>query len=159
MNTSFVLMAIAVGFALPIQGIVNSKLGMSMSHPMYATLISYIGGCVACILFLLISHPGLPDWKKLQNIDWYLYLGGFLGAIFVTGMLYIIPKIGATNMLAAAIVGQLIMSMFLDHFGALGVKKIPISPTRIAGAMCLLAGLTLIKGQFSFSQLAERLAQ
>lgn len=154
----YILLAILVGCALPIQGIINAKLGVYMSHPMHSTLISYLGGVVACMIFLALAHPVLPDWKRFQHIDWYLYLGGFLGAIFVSGMLYIIPKIGATNMLAAAIVGQLVMSMLLDHFGTLGVQQIRITPERVVGALCLLLGLALIKGQFSFSGLGRNIS-
>lgn len=159
MKYQYISMAIIVGFALPIQGIINSKLGFLMSHPMHSTLISYIGGVVACLLFLAIFHPVFPEIRSFQNIDWYLYLGGFLGAVFVSGMLYIIPKIGATNMLAAAIVGQLIMSMILDHFGILGVQQIRISTPRVLGVVCLFVGLFLIKGQFTFSELSKDLVK
>ena len=157
MNFQYIVLAIFVGAALPLQGIVNAKLGAHMDHPMHSTLISYIGGIVACIAFLIVAHPVIPDMKRFYNVDWYLYLGGFLGTIFVSGMLYIIPKIGATNMLAAAIVGQLILSLSLDHYGAFGIKQITITPNRILGIFLLLAGLVFIKDEFSFTFFTRKL--
>jgi transporter family-2 protein len=157
MNYQYILAAIIVGFALPLQGILNAKLGVYMSHPMHSTLISYIGGVIACLLFLIVVYPTVPDIKRFHNVDWYLYLGGFLGAVFVSGMLYIIPKIGATNMLAAALVGQLVMSMLLDHFGAFGIQQIRVSSPRILGVLFLFLGLLLIKGELSLSEFSKGL--
>ena len=46
-----------------------------------------------CIVALLLAQASLPDWKRISGIDWYLYCGGFLGVIFVSGMLYLMPKV------------------------------------------------------------------
>jgi len=140
------MLAILAGFILPIQGALNSKLGAVLDHPMQSTLISYIGGFIACVVFLLIFHPSLPELKTFKSIEPHLLTGGFLGAVFVSAMLYLMPKIGVANMLAAAIVGQLIMSLMLDHFGAFGNPVIKVSATRVFGVLLLLAGLYFIRG-------------
>lgn len=145
MQYGLLALAIAAGFMLPIQGALNARLGTIMDHPMQATLISYLGGLIACLLVLFLVQRNIPEYRKLAEIDWYLYCGGFLGAVFVSSMLYLIPKIGIANMLAAAIVGQLIMSTLLDHFGALGNPKISINSSRIIGIFLLLLGLYFIQ--------------
>ncbi|WP_271272225.1 DMT family transporter [Aliamphritea hakodatensis] len=145
MQYGLLLLAIAAGFMLPIQGALNARLGGLMEHPMQATLISYIGGLIACLLVLFFVQRSVPEIRKLTEINWYLYCGGFLGAVFVSAMLYLMPRIGIANMLAAAIVGQLIMSTVLDHFGALGNPQIPVNSSRIIGIVLLLAGLYFIQ--------------
>ena len=138
MNYVFLLAAVIAGTMIPIQGALNSRLGVHLDHPMQATLVSYIGGMLACILVLLLTHRALPDMQKLSGVSWYFYCGGFLGVVFVSGMLLLMPKIGVTNMLAAAIVGQLLMSTFLDHIGGFDNPVIRINATRILGVVLSL---------------------
>jgi transporter family-2 protein len=126
------------------QGAINARLGAVMVHPMQATLVSYLGGTIACVVFLLFAQASLPDYKRLASIDSYLYLGGFLGVVFVSGMLYLMPRIGVANMLAAAILGQLLMSVVFDHFGLAGVT-IEMSTNRVIGIVLLLAGVFFIQ--------------
>jgi len=145
MNWFLLLAAVAVGAVIPIQGALNARLGAALVHPMQATLVSYIGGTIACIVALLVAQASLPDWKRVTGIDWYLYCGGFLGVIFVSGMLYLMPKVGIANMLAAAILGQLVMSLIFDHFGFFGGLIIEVTPSRIIGVLLLLLGLYFIQ--------------
>ena len=145
MNYLFLLAAVIAGAMLPIQGALNSRLGGSLDHPMQATIVSYLGGIMFCLVALLIFHREWPDARKLAGMDWYFYCGGFLGAIFVSGMLLLMPRIGVTNMLAAAIVGQLLMSVFLDHIGGFGNPVFKVTYTRMAGIALLLGGLYLIQ--------------
>jgi len=59
-------------------------------------------------------------------------------------MLYLMPRIGIANMLAAAILGQLVMSVIFDHFGLAGIK-IEINPSRVIGIILLLAGVYFLQ--------------
>jgi transporter family-2 protein len=56
---------------------------------------------------------------------------------------------GASGFVAAAIAGQLIASLLLDHFGALGLALRPL------GALLLVAGVAVI--QWSAGEQAEAL--
>ena len=144
MNWWLISMAVFAGSMLPMQGALNARLGAAMIHPMQATLVSYIGGTIACVLVLLLAQASIPDYKRLASIDWYLYLGGFLGAVFVSAMLYLMPRIGIANMLAAAILGQLVMSLIFDHFGLAGIT-VEINSNRIIGVLLLLAGVFFLQ--------------
>jgi len=144
MNWFLISLAVLAGTMLPMQGALNARLGALMPHPMQATLVSYIGGTIACFVVLMLAQASMPDYKRLASVDWYLYLGGFLGAVFVSGMLYLMPRIGIANMLAAAILGQLVMSVIFDHFGLAGIK-IEINPSRVFGICLLLAGVYFLQ--------------
>ena len=54
-------------------------------------------------------------------------------------------KLGATAMVALVLAGQLIMSIVLDHFGALGYPIHPINGWRLVGVGLLMVGAYLIK--------------
>ena len=144
MNWLLIFFAVVAGTMLPMQGALNARLGALLVHPMQATFVSYIGGTIACLTVLALAGASLPDYKRLASIDWYLYLGGFLGAVFVSGMLYLMPRIGIANMLAAAILGQLVMSVIFDHYGLAGIK-IEINANRIIGVGLLLGGVYFLK--------------
>ncbi|MGB1236741.1 MAG: DMT family transporter [Pseudomonadales bacterium] len=144
MNWLLIFFAMIAGAMIPLQGALNARLGAAMVHPMQATLVSYLGGTLACVMVLLWAQASLPDYKRLASIDWYLYCGGFLGAVFVSGMLYLMPKIGIANMLGAAILGQLVMSLIFDHFGLAGIR-VEINSNRVIGVVLLMAGVYFLQ--------------
>ena len=145
LNWVLISIAIVIGSLLPVQGAFLSKLGPLLNHPIQATLASYIGGMFACMVILAATKTSYPSIQQLSVIDWHLYTAGFLGAIFVSGMLYLMPVVGVANMLAAAIVGQLISSVLIDHFGLFGGLQISVSPSRIFGMSLLFIGLYFIQ--------------
>jgi transporter family-2 protein len=59
-------------------------------------------------------------------------------------MILFVPKIGVASALIAALCGQVILSILLDHFGVLGLQANPASPSRIAGGLLIILGLFLI---------------
>lgn len=145
MKLFFISLAVLGGCFLPVQGALNSKLSVVLNHPLQATFVSYLGGLLTCCVLLLYFAPALPSIRQLQGIDWYLLCGGALGMVFVTSMLLLMPVIGVTTMLAAALVGQLIMASFLDHLGFMNMPIIKFDLNRLLGIGCLCLGLYLIQ--------------
>ncbi|WP_310621933.1 DMT family transporter [Flexibacterium corallicola] len=145
MNIGYLFLAVIAGFALPLQGALGGKLGALLENPMHSTFISYLGGLISCFVVILVLRMPAPSLKSLAVVDWYLFLPGVLGAIFVSAMMFLMPKIGIANVLIAAIVGQTIMSIALDHFGAFGNPEIRVSGIRVLGALLLMAGLFCIQ--------------
>ncbi|MCA9053468.1 MAG: DMT family transporter [Planctomycetaceae bacterium] len=144
------LMLAAAGCAtvIPFQAIINGRLGQMVGNPLLAALISFAGGTLALSLILLVTTPGVPSLP--QGLNWedippYLLTGGLLGTVFVTAVLMLVPHIGAANVLAAAIVGQLLMSVVIDHFGILGIPQSPVSLLKVVGCATLVAGMFLIQ--------------
>jgi transporter family-2 protein len=50
-------------------------------------------------------------------------------------------ELGATSLLALALLGQLATALVIDHFGWLGLPEHPITLTRLAGVALLGAGV------------------
>jgi bacterial/archaeal transporter family-2 protein len=140
-------MAIAfiVGGLLPIQGAINARLGQILHHPLQASLVSFgVGtGFLACCLWL--TGIGFFSLGVAKEVPWYLFSGGLMGAVFVSVVLVLVPRIGIANVLVAALVGQLFISMLVDHFGWLGVPIHSLGISRIFGGLFLLVGVVLVR--------------
>jgi transporter family-2 protein len=55
------------------------------------------------------------------------------------------PRIGVGPLLTAAIAGQLVGAVVLDHFGLLGLARQPVSMEKIAGVALVLLGAWLVR--------------
>lgn len=145
MKLALIGIALVLGTLIAVQGSINAGLGKLLHHPLQAALVNFlVGGFILVIINLLIKAP-IPDWSTIKLVPVYLLIGGVLGAIFVSMAIILIPKIGVANTLGAALVGQLIMSVIIDHFGWFGAQAQNISPARIVGVLLLLTGLYLVQ--------------
>jgi transporter family-2 protein len=148
MRAVLMLVAVVCAAVIPFQAIINGRLGQMLSNPLLAALVSFLSGTLALVLILFASTPGLPrlpDGLRWNDVPPYLFLGGLLGAVFVTAVLMLVPKLGAANVLAAGIVGQLLTSVVIDHWALLGVPHSPVTGVKLAGCGLLVAGLYLIQ--------------
>ncbi|MDI3521552.1 MAG: bacterial/archaeal transporter family-2 protein [Anaerophaga sp.] len=141
----FILAALLIGGFLSVQGSINAQLSSFLRHPLQASLTNFLVGTVILIFLNIILRTSLPSIAEMKSVPWYLFLGGAIGAIFVTSVVLLIPKIGVTNMLAASIAGQLIVASIIDHHGLFNVTVHPVSLSRIAGIIMLLLGIFLIQ--------------
>ena len=57
----------------------------------------------------------------------------------------LVPRVGAATYLSAMIAGQLLASLFIDHFGCMGLPLRAITPGRAAGALLMLGGMAIIR--------------
>jgi transporter family-2 protein len=141
----FILLVMVVGALTPVQATFNARLGTLLKNPFYGTLTNFFVGLAAMLVLLSLLRPDLPSLKQVTAIPPYLFLGGIIGVTLVTTLVIAVPKIGAANAIMALVVGQLLISMLIDHNGWLGVPEHAISSTRILGALLLLAGLYLVQ--------------
>ena len=144
-DSSMLLMALAVGGLLALQGMVNAQLGKVLSHPMQASLISFSVALLFLAILMLFYGIKVPTLQTLGEIPWYLYTGGLLGVIYVTTALVLIPRVGVANVILAIFVGQMLISICADHFGWFNTPVRPIDISRAAGCILLLGGLYLIQ--------------
>jgi len=145
MNTLIILvLAIIAGGLTAVQGAFNANLGKLLEHPLQATLISFTIGTCGCLAAMLLLKAGLPPLARLSSIPPYLFLGGLFGALFITATVLFIPKIGVASMLIAALLGQMLISLVLDHFGWFGLPVHSISIQRLAGVSLVIIGLYLL---------------
>ena len=142
----FIALAVLAGGMLPVQGVVNSQLGRVLDNVVLATLISFVVGSLALLLVFLFRNNWVDGsgLQRLPEVPPVLYVGGVLGAFYVTLVAILIPKIGVANTMIAIILGQVLLSLLLDHFGFLGIEVREINWLRILGASLVLSGLVLV---------------
>ncbi len=141
----FIIAALLIGGFLSVQGSLNAHLSSFLKHPLQASLTNFLVGTIVLILLNVILRTNIPSFAEIKSIPWYLFLGGAIGAMFVTSVVLLIPRIGVTTMLAASIGGQLIVASVIDHYGFFNVAMHPISLHRVAGILMLIVGILLIQ--------------
>lgn len=143
-RTIYLLAALAGGAILPVQVALNTLLRRYVGEPMQVTFISYLAGTLASLVFCFAARYPLPASTTLAQTSWWMWIGGCLGTLYVWSTIFATPRIGAALALALTIAGQLIAALFLDHYGAIGLAKYPASPTRIAGSVLVVLGVSLV---------------
>ncbi len=142
------LITLLAGVALPVQAGINSRLGREMGSPFTAALISFLIGTVSILIFVLLSRVSAPEGgfgATASRLPWWIWLGGVIGAVFITVSAAFAGRLGLTLFSAVVIAGQLLASVTLDHFGLLGAERHPVSVLRLAGIVLLVAGIALIR--------------
>jgi bacterial/archaeal transporter family-2 protein len=143
-RTLYLLAALLGGAILPVQVALNTLLRRYVGEPMQVTFISYLAGTLASLGICFFARYPLPQASALGQTSWWMWIGGCLGTLYVWSTIFATPKIGAALALALTIAGQMIAALFLDHYGAIGLAKYAASPTRIAGAVFVILGVSLI---------------
>jgi bacterial/archaeal transporter family-2 protein len=143
-NPIFYALVIGAGASVAIQQVVNANLRAQLGSPWWAGLASYIGGTILMLVLALATGARLPALTSLRGppIAW---CGGIFGAIFVATGILMVPRLGAATTLALVVVGQMLGSLTIDHWGLLGTPQQPITPVRLAGAALLIAGVVLVR--------------
>lgn len=144
MTYLYALLAFLAGVFLPIQVGINNSLRAGIGSPLIASLISFLVGSVCLLVYALAARAPWPTSAALGSLPAWTWLGGALGAFYVTISIMVAPKLGAANLVAITVAAQLIASLMLDHYGAIGFAQHGINLWRIAGALLLLAGTFLI---------------
>jgi transporter family-2 protein len=136
------ILAMISGIAMAVQGTLNSSLSQKTSL-LSATLVVHIIGTLVALLAVLVWRMPLLkyDWS---SVPWYAYLGGILSVIIVGLVAVSISKIGVCNATTAIIIGQVSMAVLIDHFGWLGVERLPWNPTQLIGIVLFAAGAKLL---------------
>lgn len=142
---ALLLVAVAVGAAVPLQSAINAQMALSQGHPLYGALANTVTASAVLASLVLALRLPPPDLRNAVAGPWWLWLGGVIGAAFVFGALFVAPRVGAAAFAAATIFGSAVASLAIDHFGGFGFAARPLDLQRLAGAACLLAGVVLLQ--------------
>jgi len=137
---------LAAGALLPLQALINGRVGVQLANPMWASMVQNVVGAVAMALVVLAVRIAPPTAGQFATIPLWEWVGGFLGAVYVVSVLVAAPKIGTTRTMVAVITGQLIASVVLDQLGV-GQARRPIDLRAVAGLILLAGGAALILGR------------
>ena len=138
------LTLLLAGAATALQGPTNARLVTAVGSPLNAAFISFAVGTVALGLLALVLQTR-PDVGAMKALPWGAWMGGLYGCAFVVSAAWGVPRLGVATTITVMIAGQLLLSLALDHFGALGVETQPLSLGRIAGVALVIGGVVLVR--------------
>jgi transporter family-2 protein len=142
-------LTVVAGAAAALQPGVNIRFGEIAGHRLYGAVLNFGVGLLAMIVARRVwsrfERVGAPDVAAIRRGPWWMWIGGACGAYFVVMAVLMGERFGNTNFFAAMVGGQLITSLFIDHFGGMGLAKVRINPARVFGALLIGAGMVAIK--------------
>lgn len=144
-NLCFLLTAIMTGAAVPFQAAANAALGRYLSHPLWGTAASLCVSLVCIVPVMLAVRVPVPTPGAALHGPLWIWVGGVVGAIYVTGALMIAPRLGAASFIVAVIVGQMIASAAIDAFGLMGFPKQTPDAFRLTGLGIIIIGILIMQ--------------
>jgi len=146
MKYLLMFLTLLTGALLPIQAILNTRLGKQTGGSLMGSLLSFIVGLICLLVLNLVTNTSaVVNLKPATVMPWYIWLGGFLGAIFVGYITWVNQQQGVALTFALVVSGQVFCSLVIDHFGLLGSAVRTITLEKILGAVLIIAGIVLIK--------------
>ncbi len=144
LRLTYTLMVVLGGIGLSLQAAMNTRLRAGTNSPVVSALISFVVGGVVLAALAAFGVLGRGRVPSLQGLPTWAWLGGLMGAFYVTLVVMALPRIGTALVVGASVLGQLGAALVLDSLGWLGVPRLPLSPLRLLGALFLLVGVALM---------------
>ena len=146
MKYFLMVITLFVGASIPVQAILNARLGRQIGGPLMGALMSFVTGTVCLlVLNLLLNGTAVLSLKQTATGPWYIWLGGLIGAIFVGYITWINQQQGMALTFALVVAGQIFISLLIDNFGLFGSAIQTITLQKIIGAVLIVGGIILIK--------------
>lgn len=129
-----------VGAGIALQQAVNGRLGQRIEAPLTATFVSFLIGTAVLVAAALVSAAVQGPPAPLPD-DWWLYLGGPLGAGYILLSVIVVARTGVLLMGLGVVLGQLVTSVAIDLLwpGAAGP-----APWQIAVMVALATASVLV---------------
>lgn len=134
------ILAVIVGSITSFMILSNGLLTDSLGNTPALIFIHITGLLGSIVLFTLKKE----HWQSLKNLPVLYLFGGSVGTVMVylTNLSFL--AIGVTITLVLSLVGRIIASTVIDHFGLLGMEKYPFVKQKIIGLLCITLGVVCI---------------
>ena len=137
-----ILVCIAAGAAMSVQGVMNTRLGESIGTSEANAFVQ----CTAAVLaaaVLLFHRDG--SFSALGETNWFYMLGGVLGLVITLTVMLGIGALSPTVAISAILISQLLVAALIDAFGLFGAERVSFGWTKFLGLGLMAAGLLIFK--------------
>jgi len=107
------VMPFLAGLGIGWQQAVNGQVRVRAGSALTATFINFVVGFTVLVIAALI-HASIEGWPTALPGDWWLYLGGVIGVVFIAGAAIVVRTTGVLLLGLATVAGQLVTSLLLD---------------------------------------------
>ena len=145
MAAFYFVLALFAGAMLPLQAATNARLAGAVGGPVWAAALS---GLVLTIVLTFVASAtsrGGPRLDGLSALPWWAWIGGFCGAVLLSVSTALTPRLGAEQMIALLMTGQVLGSIALDNFGLVGLAPQPLNAKHAIAGGPLIIGAALMR--------------
>lgn len=141
------LLAVAAGLFVPVQGRINGALGTVLADGLAAAVVSFSVGLALMIVVSLVLPKGraglatvLPALRERRFPPYYVLAGG-IGAFFVFAQSFTVGLLGVALFTVAAVTGQTLSGLLVDRMGLGPAGKKPVTGIRVIGSVLTVAAV------------------
>ncbi|MBF4552509.1 DMT family transporter [Corynebacterium suicordis] len=148
------LLGVFIGGFTAVQASINSQLGVLLSSPVRAATVSFAVGVTVLALLVIFGRqplkvtqpkPGSELASKGKKNPPWMWIGGFIGAGFVTTQAILVGEIGTGMTVISALMGMMVGSLLVDRFGLMGAPRVPVTKAKLAGLLVMLVGVAMVR--------------
>ena len=123
-----------------------AQLAAIVGNPIQATTVAFAVATLALLLFCTcLGKTQLVAKAFSRDYPWWMWMGGLCGAVIVLGNAWLVAHVGVGVFTMSLLVGQLGLSMLMEHHGWLGAPRKSVTWPQIVGILLMLAGVALIR--------------
>jgi len=131
------------GIGIPIMATLNAGVGQQLQNPVAASVTLFVVALLLCSLALFAT--GAPSVSQLAAVPAWRYLGAALVVFYILSITWAGPRIGIGNAVFFVLLGQLIATAAIDHYGLWGAPVTPLTAKRALGIAVMALGVWLAK--------------
>lgn len=140
--TQYAAIMLVAGIGIPILAALNAALGRMIGSPNTAAVILFAIAFAASAVALFLL-PGGQAFAKAAQAPKHLFLAGVLIAFYVLSITHVAPHFGVGNAVFFVLLGQLISTAAIDHFGLFGAQVTPLTLMRAGGIAVMAVGVAI----------------
>ena len=129
--------SIFTGIVLAIMISLDGGLG-NISGNYASSVIIHFVGLIGIIFVLIFTKSKI---KNLKGIPFYMFTGGLIGILTVLFTNIGFSGLGVSLTVSLSLLGQLITSLIIDHFGYFNMPVIEFDKKKILGLIIIIAGI------------------
>ncbi|MFD1484193.1 DMT family transporter [Lacticaseibacillus baoqingensis] len=139
-----ILIGLIIGFGIPVQTAINSRLRDAVGSPFWSSLISFAIGTIGLAIATALSGAALfPSAAVIATQPWWLWLGGVFGVVYLTSNILLFPKLGSVQTVIFPVTGQILMGLLIDNGGWFAAPVQPLTLMRGIGALLVVGGVLI----------------
>ena len=131
------------GVGVPFAAALNAGLAARLGNPAQAAT-SLFGVALVSSIVVLWLYPR-PASFELGAVPPHYFLSGLLIAFYVLAVTVIAPKVGVSSAITFVLLGQLVASTAIDHFGWLAAPQSSLSTSRFVGLSLMAIGASFVR--------------
>ena len=128
-----------ISMANVMSGLLTAKTGL-----LAVSFWVHLTGTILAFFLYLRDQRKASIWLHVLKTDPTAYLGGFFGVFATMIIAYSVMHIGAFVLTLLLIATQLILSVFVDHFGLFGFARSPLTKQKVFSICMILGGVVML---------------